>query len=125
MAGSSAETDARLTRLETSVQRIEGQLSQLVADFCEFKSRVESMLQDHQVVLYGDSSVPGLIAKSAPLQELWTALKGYGKDPGLIAEIHSLMEKKNKWEDNFKWFVRLALGALLADIILNLVRLTF
>lgn len=116
----------RLVRVELAVTRLEGQVSQLVSEFAGLKERVEDMLNrvdDHQSVLYGVKGKSGLIAQSEVLEELKDALKGVGKEAGLIAEIQTLTNKVQEWEDGRKWLTRLVVGAVLADVVINILRL--
>ena len=115
--------DTRLNRVELAVQRVEGQVTQLVKDFGEFKARIECIVEDHRTALYGDKGKPGLVGQSGTLEELRVALKGYGKEPGLIAEIHTLVKKMEDWDDGRKWLTRLVLGMLITDIVLHVFKL--
>lgn len=116
-------TSSRLTRVEQAVQRIENQVSQLLRDFAEFKARVECMIEDHQSILYGAKDRTGLVHQSEHLEELERALKGYGREPGLIADIKNLLDKMNKYEDANKWLTRVILGAILAELAVHLLGL--
>lgn len=116
-----ATQDGRLNRVELAVQRIEGQLAQLVREFTDFKTRVETMLEDHQTALYGDKGKPGLVGQAGTLEELRVALKGYGKDPGLIAELRVLVDKMKGIEDGRKWLTRLILGAIIMDVLVHVI----
>lgn len=108
-----------MTRVELAVQRMEDQIVQLVKEFGEFKQRIECMVEDHQAALYGDKGKPGLVGQTGTLEELRVALKGYGREPGLIAEIQSLVRKMDDWDDGRKWLTRLVLGMLVTDIVLH------
>jgi hypothetical protein len=79
-------------------------------------------LNDHHEILYGDRGRSGLIAQGEHLEELEKALKGYGREPGLIADIKNLLVKMNEFEDNKKWLTRLVIGAILTEIILHFVQ---
>ena len=116
-------TDARMSRVELAVQRVEDQVAQLVKDFGEFKQRVECMLEDHQSALYGDKGKPGLVGQSGTLEELRVALKGYGREPGLIAEIQDLGKRMASWDDGRKWLTRLVIGMIVTDIILHVFKI--
>jgi hypothetical protein len=112
--------DSRLTRVENSIARVEDQVAMLVHDFACFKERVEEMIEDHQTALYGDKGKPGLVGQSGTLEELRVALKGYGREPGLIAEIQELTNKMMNWDDGRKWVNRLVIGMLITEILLHL-----
>lgn len=111
---------ARLSRLELAVQRIEDKLSRISCEFADFKLHVEQMLEDHQSALYGDKGKAGLIGQAGTLEELRIALKGYGKEPGLISEIHSLTKKMAEWDEGRKWMNRLIVGVLVTEVVLLL-----
>jgi predicted RNase H-like nuclease (RuvC/YqgF family) len=118
-------SDNRLTRVEVAVSRMEGQVSHLVSEFAALKEKVEMMLgrlNDHQDILYGDHGKSGLIAQSEHLEELEKALKGYGREPGLIADIKNLLVKMQEFDDNKKWLTRLIIGAILTDIIVHFLK---
>lgn len=117
--------DNRLNRVELAVQRVEDKVAQLANDFGEFKERVEAMIEDHQTALYGDKGKPGLVGQSGTLEELRVALKGYGREPGLIAEIKVLSNRMSEWDDGRKWLTRLIIGAIIADIIVHFVQTPF
>jgi hypothetical protein len=111
--------DNRLTRVENSITRIENQIETLMHEFTDFKERVEGMIEDHQTALYGDRGKPGLVGQSGTLEELRVALKGYGREPGLIAEIQELTNKMINWDDGRKWVNRLVIGMLVTEILLH------
>jgi hypothetical protein len=111
--------DSRLTRVENTVTRIEDQMTSLVREFADFKERVEGMIEDHQTALYGDKGKPGLVGQAGTLEELRVALKGYGREPGLIAEIQDLAKRMGDWDDGRKWMNRLVIGMLVTEIILH------
>ncbi len=114
----------RLTLVELAVARMEGQVSNLVSEFGDLKEKVEAMLcrlDDHQSVLYGERGKSGLISQGEHLVELERALKGYEKEPGLIADIKNLLVKMDSFESSKTWLTRLIVGAVLTDIILHFV----
>jgi len=115
--------DARMSRVELAVQRLEDQVAQLVKEFGEYKDRMDAIIEDHQTALYGDKGKPGLVGQAGTLEELRVALKGYGKEPGLIAEIQELRQKMADWNDGRKWMTRLVLGTVLTDVILNIIKI--
>jgi len=115
--------DARMTRVELAVQRVEDQLVQLARDFNEFKDRIEGMIEDHQTALYGDKGKPGLVGQTGALEELRIALKGYGREPGLIAEIKGLMDRMSERDDSRKWITRLVIGAIITDVIVHFIQI--
>ncbi len=119
--------EERINRMERAVERIEEQVHQLVMEFSSLKGKMEQALQrqnDHQEVLYGMKGTTGLLGwkeKAAEtLEELKLALKGYGDEPGLIAEIRALAKKIDEWDDTKKWLIRLV-GALIVTEVLKLV----
>lgn len=121
-SNSNANIDSRLSRVELAVQRVEDQVTQLVKEFGDFKERMETLMEDHQTALYGDKGKPGLVGQAGTLEELRVALKGYGKEPGLIAEIQELTKKMEEEDDGKKWLTRLVLGAIVTDIVIRLIQ---
>lgn len=118
--------DNRLTRVEMAVARMEGQLSQLITEFADLKLKVETMLcrlDDHQSVLYGEHGKSGLITQGEHLEELEKALKGYGREPGLIADIKNLLVKMGEFDDNRKWLTRLIIGAIITDVVIHFIQI--
>jgi hypothetical protein len=118
-------TDGRLSRVEMAVSRMEIQVTQLVTEFADLKEKVETILcrlNDHQEILYGDKGRSGLVAQREHLEELEKALKGYGREPGLIADIKNLMIKMGELGDERKWLTRLVIGAIITDIVLHFVQ---
>lgn len=111
--------DNRLTRVELAVQRVEDQVAQLAKDFAEFKARLECIVEDHQTALYGDKGKPGLVGQAGTLEELRVALKGYGREPGLIAEIQSLSKQMEVMGDGRKWVTRVIVSALITETIIH------
>jgi hypothetical protein len=111
--------DSRLTRVENTVIRIEDQIAVLMRDFAGYKERLEGIIEDHQTALYGDKGKPGLVGQTGTLEELRVALKGYGKDPGLISEIQDLGQRMSDWDDGRKWMNRLVVGMLVTEILLH------
>jgi hypothetical protein len=116
-------TDNRLTRVELAVQRIEDKVAHLIEEFSDFKTRIECVIEDHQSTLYGDKGKPGLVGQAGTLEELRVALKGYGREPGLIADIQNLSKKMVEWDDGRKWLTRLVLGMLVTDILLHVFKI--
>lgn len=117
--------EERISRMERAVDRIEDQVSQLILEFAGLKERVEAMLcrvDDHQKVLYGEKGKVGLISQGETLQELQQALKGYGREPGLIADIKNLLVKMGEFEDGRKWLTRLIIGAIVTDIVVHFIQ---
>lgn len=51
------------------------------------------------------------------LDELKIALKGYGKEPGLIAVIQNLTNKIEEYDDAKKWITRLVIGYIITVIL--------
>jgi hypothetical protein len=113
--------DNRLTRVEMSVQRIELQLENMIKDLGDFKARIECVIDDHQDALYGDKGKPGLIGQLGSLEELRVALKGYGREQGLIADIQGLIATMAKWEDGRKWLNRLVIGMIVTNIAIHVI----
>jgi hypothetical protein len=114
----------RLTLVELAVARMEGQVTNLVAEFGDLKGKVEAMLcrlDDHQSVLYGERGKSGLITQGEHLAELERALKGYEKEPGLIADIKNLLTKMESYEQGRVWLTRLVVGAIIAQIIAEVI----
>jgi hypothetical protein len=103
---------------------MEVQITHLVGGFADLKEKVEAILcrlDDHQKILYGARGKSGLIAQSEHLEELEKALKGYGREPGLISDIKNLSTKMTDLGDERKWLTRLVLGAILTDIALRFI----
>jgi hypothetical protein len=114
----------RLMLVELAVARMEGQVSNLVTEFGDLKGKVEAMLcrlDDHQSVLYGERGKSGLITQGEHLSELERALKGYEKEPGLIADIKNLLTKMDGYEQGRVWLTRLVVGAIIAQIIAEVI----
>ncbi len=114
----------RLTLVELAVARMEGQVSNLVSEIGDLKEKVEAMLcrlDDHQSVLYGEKGKSGLITQGEHLAELERALKGYEKEPGLIADIKNLLTKMDSYEHGREWLTRLVVGAIIAQIIAEVI----
>lgn len=121
-----ASVENRLNRVEMGVTRMEGQISQLISEFADLKGKVESMLcrlDDHQSVLYGNNGRSGLITQGEHLEELEKALKGYGREPGLIADIKNLLVKMSEFDESRVWLTRLIIGAILSDIVVHFIQL--
>lgn len=117
--------EERISRMEQAVGRIEGQVQQLVLEFAALKEKVEAMLcrlDDHQNILYGEKGKTGLISQGETLQELQQALKGYGREPGLIADIKNLLVKMNEFDDGRIWLTRLIIGAIITDVIVHFIQ---
>jgi hypothetical protein len=120
-----SNTDTRLTRVELAVSRMETQVAQLVTEFAGLKEKVEAILcrlNDHHDILYGNHGESGLIAQGEHLEELEKALKGYGREPGLIADIKNLSIKMSEFSDERKWLTRLIIGAILTDILVHFIQ---
>lgn len=119
--------EERISRMEQVVDRIEQQVNQLVFEFTSLKDRVEAMLtrlDDHQNILYGEKGKTGLISQGETLHELQQALKGYGREPGLIADIKNLLLKMGEFDEGRKWLTRLIIGAIITDIIVHFIQTT-
>lgn len=115
--------EGRVTKLEQAIERIEIQVIQIGNDVTLLKEKLETVLckvDDHQEVLYGDKGRRGLISKIETIDELNLALKGYGREPGLIADIQALNMKISEWDDGRKWLTRLIIGAVIAEIFVHL-----
>ncbi len=126
MAGTPPTFDSRITRVEQTLSRVEGQISTLLSEFCDMKEKVDAILtrlDDHQSVLYGDHGKAGLVSQAEILDELNAALKGVGREPGLVADIKGLSTKMNDLDDNRKWLTRLIVAAMIADAISRFVQL--
>lgn len=104
-----------MTRVEFILQRLEDRILELVKDF----GQIKCMMEDHQTALYGDKGKPGLVGQAGTLEELRVALKGYGREPGLIAEIKDLSNRMSAWDDSRKWLTRLIFGAIITDILIH------
>lgn len=114
--------ESRVAKLEQAIERIEIQVIQIANDVSGLKVRMEEMLckvEDHQDVLYGEKGKHGLISQVEIIDELRLALKGYGREPGLIADIQTLNKKIIEWDDGRKWLMRLVIGAIIGEIILH------
>lgn len=117
--------EERISRIERAIDRIEGQVNQLVSEFTSLKERVEAMLtrlDDHQNILYGEKGKTGLISQGEALHELQQALKGYGREPGLIADIKNLLVKMGEFDEGRKWLTRLIIGAIITDIVVHFIQ---
>ncbi len=113
-------TNTRLVRVEVVVSRMEGQINQLVTEFAGLKEQLQEMIckvEDHQEALYGEHGKPGLISQGETLEELKGALKGYGREPGLIADIKNLLTEVAAIKSDRKWIYRLILAAIVTDVL--------
>ncbi len=114
----------RLTRVEVVVSRLEGQINQLVAEFSGLKERLQELLctvEDHQNILYGEHGKPGLVSRSETLDELKGAIKGYGREPGISADIKNLLAEVASIKDERKWIYRLILAAIITDVLTRII----
>ncbi len=88
------------------------------------KDRVEtitSTIEEHDRALYGNNGNVGVVAKVVSsvetLEDLKMALRGKGEDPGLIADIRTLMNWMGDWKDERKWLARVIIGVVITQLI--------
>jgi hypothetical protein len=121
----------RIEHIEIAVDNMTGQVTTLVTDFAVLKKSVETALTtvgEHDRALRGYNGDMGLVAQVIQLTAIFTdlngALRGTGKEPGLISSIDGLAKKINDWEDSKKWITRLVVGwfitALLGLVVIAL-----
>lgn len=127
--GHSCFQDGRIGRIEQAVEQLSIQVPQIIEKLSGLEEKVEMALkrqEEHHETLFGGRGATGIMAwkekADETLNELKIALKGYGKEPGLISIISTLVEKIDQIEDDRKWLIRLVLaniiGALLGMIII-------
>lgn len=122
--GVNMNDEERIQKLENAVSGIVVQVQQIfnmVNGLEEKLNRVLKNLDDHHGVLYGEGGKSGMLAwkeqADETLNELNLALKGYGKEPGLIAVIQNLSTKIGEWDDTRKWLMRLVIGNIIAVVL--------
>ena len=77
-------------------------------------------VEEHDRALYGNNGNVGVVAKVVSsvetLEDLKMALRGKGEEPGLIADIRTLMNWMGDWKDERKWINRLLIGLAIAEV---------
>src|SRR5271157_6016755 len=95
------EQDERITRIEESVERMDGKIDTLNTNQQKVITWLEIYMKrtdEHDIILKGENGEIGVVAKVVQavdiLTELNTALKGKEDKPGLIAAIDDLLKRK-------------------------------
>ncbi len=116
--------EERIQKVEEAVEQIASQVSLTYTKISGIETKLEKALvrlSEHHSILYGERGSSGLLAwkerAAETVDELKLALKGYGDEPGLIAEIKNLSKKISEWDDTKKWITRLVIGYIVTVIL--------
>jgi len=117
------QQEGRITRIEASVKVITEKVNRVAEDVSVIRANTEAMatkVEEHDRALYGNNGNIGVVAKVVSsveaLEDLKMALRGKGEDPGLIADIRTLMNWMGDWKDERKWINRLLIGLVVAEV---------
>lgn len=115
--------EGRITEMEVSLNHIESLVERMANETHKMRDNLTTRLDEHAVTLYGDRDVVGVVSQMKTLEELNLALKGYGKEPGLVAVISDLSVHMHEWDDAKKWMFRLVLGEVIVALLAVLAKL--